>query len=330
MKFSSDYESLLLLVSLLLSLFAYLFRRHVFIKKEASEPESGSGEKEEVFPFQDVLKKKENIFLVSALAWLLFLVYILITIARVVERKGSSGYYGEGSLYMDVIFLLFALFCAYHEYVCWKNRKDYRGLRFLNGGFAIYMLVYLVFYSFPQMAAAVVYASAYKTSAILTLFGYDTQAGSVDLGGNHGLFRENENYISSEILRAGQTDLIDINLTCAALPGVVIFLALALLSERDWQTKAKALVVAPIIYLLNVLRMAGIIYVVYTGRMDYFLAHDVISRILSLIALLVLFAYFFRLLPDVHKDFLSALHMHKKHRIRKTPNDTNGANLTNG
>lgn len=177
------------------------------------------------------------------------------------------------------------------------------------------MLIYLVVYSIPPLAGAVVYFSAYQSAALLTFFGYHTQASSVDFGGNNGLLRENELYISSELLRKGRDNLIDVNLTCSAFPSHVIFLALILLSERELKTKLRALIIIPIVHFLNVLRISALVYVLYTGKMSYFLAHDIMSRLLTLVALFFLFSYLFKLLPDVHKDFLNALSIHRKHKL---------------
>jgi len=199
--------------------------------------------------------------------------------------------------------------------VAWRNRRDFSGLRFINGLFSISMLIYLVVYSIPPLAGAVVYFSAYQSAALLTFFGYHTQASSVDFGGNNGLLRENELYISSELLRKGRDNLIDVNLTCSAFPSHVIFLALILLSERELKTKLHALIVIPIVHFLNVLRISALVYVLYTGKMSYFLAHDIMSRLLTLVALFFLFSYLFKLLPDVHKDFLNALSIHRKHKL---------------
>ncbi|HID45967.1 MAG TPA: hypothetical protein EYP34_09460, partial [Chromatiaceae bacterium] len=221
MKFSYDYESVLLGFSLSLSLFSYIFRRNYLRKKN-----------HEFFPFKKILKRKENIFLLSASAWLLFSFYMLLTIG-----SNLQGFYEKESFFTDIIFVLFPLYCAYHEYVAWRNRRDFSGLRFINGLFSISMLIYLVVYSIPPLAGAVVYFSAYQSAALLTFFGYHTQASSVDFGGNNGLLRENELYISSELLRKGRDNLIDVNLTCSAFPSHVIFLALILLSERELKTK---------------------------------------------------------------------------------------------
>jgi len=199
--------------------------------------------------------------------------------------------------------------------VAWRNRRDFSGLRFINGLFSISMLIYLVVYSIPPLAGAVVYFSAYQSAALLTFFGYHTQASSVDFGGNNGLLRENELYISSELLRKGRDNLIDVNLTCSAFPSHVIFLALILLSERELKTKLRALIIIPIVHFLNVLRISALVYVLYTGKMSYFLAHDIMSRLLTLVALFFLFSYLFKLLPDVHKDFLNALSIHRKHKL---------------
>jgi len=312
MKFSSDYESILLALSLLLSLCAYLLRRRVFITPKHGKKEDTKTSNGDEFIFQKLLKKKENIFRVSAVAWLLFSLYILITM-----YKSLDGPYHSEELLSDIVFLVFPLYFAYHEYISWKNKEDYAGLRFINGLFAISMILYLVVYSVPPLAGAVVYFSAYKAAALLTLLGYPSQASGVDLGGNDGLLRENELFISSEIFRKGQTDLIDVNLTCSAFPSLVIFLALVLLSRKEARTKAKALLVIPLIHLLNVLRVAALVYVLYTEMMSYLLAHDILSRGLSLLALFAIFAYFFKLLPDVHKDFLSALGINKRHKIKK-------------
>jgi len=331
MKFSFDYESLLLAFSLFLSLLAYVSRRQVSRSWEKNQGETRPGrEKNEPAPgngrffLEGFLKKKENIFVVSGIAWVLFSLYILSTILR-----DPDDFYGSDGFYSDVIFLVFPLYLAYHEYVSWRNRKDYAGLRFINGLFAISMIIYLVVYSVPALAGAVIYFSAYKASALLTLLGYHTQASSVDFGGNDGLLRENELFISSGILRTGQTDLVDVNLTCAAFPSLVIFFALALLSRKDVRTRAKALLVIPVIHLLNVVRISALAYVLYTEKMDYLLAHNYISRALSLIALFFLFSYFFRLLPDVHKDFLSGLSIHRKHRIKKEREKEVGASSSN-
>ncbi len=335
MKFSTDYESMLLLVSLLLSLGAYQLRRLAFTRRgkqeeTAAEPEeqppSLSRENEplkqvlpepkpkpelESFPLKGLLKKKENIFLVSILAWLLFALYIIISVSRYID-----GYYEKQQLVTDLLFLLAVPYFAYHEYICWKNKADYGGMRLINGVFAMSVLVFVTVYSLPKLSEAVIYLSSYQTAASLTFLGYPTEASPVDFAANNGFIRENDLFISSEILKTGQDHLVDINLTCSAFPSHVVFLALALMSNRSLRERGRALLVIPLVHFLNVLRLMALVYVLYEGKINYFIAHDVLARIFSLIAFYFILSWFFRVLPDVHRDVLSALYIGKRHRIR--------------
>ena len=318
MRITSDPESALLTLALVLGLLAYLLRRRGFDQK------GKLAEGKDLLldgALKGVLGERKNIFLLAAGAWTLLFLYILVTVLQ-----DTKDFYQGDHFWIDCALLLGLPYLVWHERLCWLKGEDYPGLAFINGVFFLAMTPFILASSVAPLEGAIVYFSSYQTAAFLTMLGYPVESSVVDFAGNDGFLRVNDLYISTEILMKGQGDLvIDINLTCSGFPSHVIFFALALASRKDVRTKATALLAIPLVHFLNILRMMFLVFVIYEDKLGYFTAHDVISRGAALIALFVIFAWFFRLLPDVHKDFLSAMEIHKKHRLKpkkRIPQDT--------
>jgi len=173
------------------------------------------------------------------------------------------------------------------------------GLRFLAGLTVITMSAYVLVNEIPAVEGELEYLNAYLVSGYLTALGFPSEAGPIDYAGNPLWHRANDLYISSAILHNGRDDIL-ISLACTAFPSLMLFTGAVFSASEGWKTKLKAFIlIIPSIVVLNVVRMAMIAYLTYTGITSAVFAHNVLGKAGSLLALLLFAWVLFTFLPSV-------------------------------
>jgi archaeosortase A len=255
----------------------------------------------------------------SVLGWFLFGLFWLLTIPHFLDNDESVN-----AIYCFLGFPLF-LFLAYHEYLCIKwggsgvgHENDPAPLGFMAGTVAMSAGMYFLIDTFPEVAAFFVWTTAVETAGFLSLLGYEASAG--------GVYYED---LVRVPLSHGDQGGISIVLACTAIQSIVIFIAAILTTrvEKDPMTsfrlgpigralgypggklpmsrKWKAfLLTVPIILILNIVRTASVIYLVYEGHYDFDFAHNVLSRWVSMFVLIILSYYLFDILPELHDNIM--------------------------
>lgn len=237
--------------------------------------------------------------LLSAGGWTAFAVYWLLR---------TPPYLDEGD-YFSALFaggaVPFFLYIGYHEYLLAKGRGeaqengDNHSLKFMAGtGFIAGGIYFLIEYV-EAIHAGLVWVTAYQSELLLRLFGYDISLGDIRY----------EDKIRVPVHREGHSGTnIFIVLACTAIQSLVVFVGAIYSTRGDRKRKIKAfLYTVPVVYVLNIVRNAAVIYLVYEGFLEFNIAHNYLSRYGAMLVLIVLVYIMFDILPELHEDIMGVM-----------------------
>ncbi len=212
--------------------------------------------------------------------------------------KINELYYGEGEdvvnafLCITGIFLLSYL--AYHEWLTTKGEKRVRCLNWAAGVAAIAGLIYFVVELTP-LAYWLIDVVTAQSAGLLNLF-----IGNVEAEGN--------------IILYDGVYLVNIIFACTAIQSIVIFVGGILpLEQVDWKRKAYGLLITIVpIYFLNLIRNALIGYLIKDNPDMFFMAHNIIGKGLSLVALVLLLVIVSKLIPELFDEIICLTDLPKR------------------
>jgi len=237
--------------------------------------------------------------LLSAGGWAAFAVYWLLrTPPYLDEGDYFSAFFAGGAV-------PFFLYIGYHEYLLAKGRGgskengDNHSLKFMAGtGFIAGGIYFLIEYV-EAFHAGLVWVTAYQGELLLRLFGYDISLGDIRY----------EDKIRVPVLREGHSGTnIFIVLACTAIQSLVVFVGAIYSTRGDRKRKFKAfLYTVPVVYVLNIVRNAAVIYLVYEGFLEFNIAHGYLSRYGAMLVLIVLVYIMFDILPELHEDIMGIM-----------------------
>lgn len=256
----------------------------------------------------------------AMIGWFFFGLFWLLTIPHFLGNDEPVN-----ALYCVLGFPLF-LFLAYHEFLSIRWGDDPAPLGFMAGTVGFSALMYFLIDTVPEVAAFFVWATAVETAGFLSLLGYEAAVGGVHY----------EDIIRVPVSHGDQGG-ISIVLACTAIQSIVIFIAAILTTkvEKDpigmlrlgplgrvfglqegklrISRKWKAfLLTVPIILILNIVRTASVIYLVYEGHFEFDFAHSILSRWGSMFVLVVLSYYLFDILPELYDNIAGILDLVKR------------------
>jgi len=212
------------------------------------------------------------------------------------------------------------LFVAWQEWLSYTWHEDHRSLRWLVGTAWIAGLIYYTFARIPAMTAGLVYLTASQTIWFGQMFGYGWhfKIGSI-------------NWVDEPLSVGIKGSPVNIILGCTGIEAIVIFVGAILatqleadpwagyrdadspkflryraMSGRERVTRA-LLYTMSIIWVGNLVRNVGIIYLVDVKGWDFDVVHGDIGKGSSFIILLVLAFVTFNLLPEM-LDNISGLY----------------------
>ncbi len=241
---------------------------------------------------------------VTALAWVVFAVFWLVLVPHfaLVQKSAIEG----------LLSFIAVPACLYGGLLLYRGRES---LFTLSRAVAVMGLLYLPLESLVLFNRPLVETVAQQTAALLTAVGYDVQITSV--GGV--LPYQNTLTIAGPPGRPDRST--EVVLACTGLGSITIFAGLVAAVEAPLRRKLRALaIVVPIIYVLNVLRVAFIAVaygrqwfdvepIVSTvlllfgsndpGMASYFVADRILAQSLSVVALLALLWILVRVLPEL-------------------------------
>jgi archaeosortase A (PGF-CTERM-specific) len=156
-----------------------------------------------------------------------------------------------------------------------------------------------------MLAGSLIEVVANQTSWSLRRFGFDVFAGSIQRlpFGDKCVPIYFNGVLSVELI-----------LACTGLQSMMIFIgAIIAINDADSFRRAKAfLATVPVIYALNIFRNMGVIYGMEVLGFNFYLMHNVIGKLGSLIVLIILAFVTFEILPELYDDIVGLADLPKR------------------
>jgi len=190
------------------------------------------------------------------------------------------------------IYVLF--YIAYHEWLSLKRNEKVECINWIAGATAIAGLIYSIIELTP-LAIWLIEIVAAHSGWLLNIF-----TGNVIVDGR---------YISYNLAH------IRIIFACTAVQSMVLFVGMILpLKKVNKKRKVYGLLVTVIpIYFLNLVRNASITYLVGIYDNDFFnIAHNIIGKGGSLIALVILLLIAIKIIPEVFDEIINLTYLYKR------------------
>jgi archaeosortase A (PGF-CTERM-specific) len=189
------------------------------------------------------------------------------------------------------IYVLF--YFAYHEWLSIKRNKKIQSLNWIAGASAISGLIYFIIELTP-LSIILIEIVAAQSGFLLNIF-----TNNVTVNGR---------YITYEIA------YIRIIFACTAVQSMVIFIGMILpLKKVDYKRKIYGLLITIIpVYFLNLVRNAGITYLIGAKITDFPTAHNLIGKGGSLVALIILLFIVIKIVPEIFDEIISLTDLTKR------------------
>jgi len=242
--------------------------------------------------------KKKHFFLF--IAWLIFASYWAM-------QPEYLYYKEEGDVFNATFCILgvyFLSYISYHEYLSYKRNERVKSLDFLAGSTFYASLIYFVVQKIPFLAGFLIKMVAVQSVWLLKIFGYN-----ISVGNPSGMINIqvpiyfNDHYSVSLVL------------ACTGLQSMAVFIGVLMaLKGVDLKRRIKAfLATIPTIYVLNLIRNAGVIYGVEKLGYSFSFMHNVVGKTGSLLALIIIAYYIFDLLPELYDRITGIVDLYKRY-----------------
>jgi archaeosortase A (PGF-CTERM-specific) len=208
-------------------------------------------------------------------------------------------FFSIGDVFNAIVCILalpFYAYLGYHEYLSYIWDEENKSLKWITGASFFAGGLYFLIDKIPIFSGYLILGVAVQTVGLINLFGFDYGVGSINYAGNPLWYRTNYNEISVQII-GSRASLVQ---ACTAAQSMLIFIAaiycVQALKKRKWKA---FFATVPVIYVLNLIRNVGIIYMMDELKWSYDVAHNTVGKGGSFIALIVLAFIAFKLLPEL-------------------------------
>jgi archaeosortase A (PGF-CTERM-specific) len=209
-------------------------------------------------------------------------------------------YFSEGGDVFNaavcIIGVYVLLYVAYHEWLSITRNEHVSCLNWIAGGTFLAGIIYFTIENgiVPGLKDWLIENVAAQTSDLLHLFGVNVS-------------RTSDLIIYNNIP-------VTIIFACTAIQSIVLFVGMiGALPRVRLKRKALGLLVTVVpIYFLNLIRNAGVVYMVGSGLTSFEMAHNVIGKTGSLLALIVLLFITFKILPEMYDEIIGILDLPKR------------------
>jgi len=209
-------------------------------------------------------------------------------------------YFSEGGDVFNAVVCIIGvyvlLYVAYHEWLSITRNEHVSCLNWIAGGTFLAGIIYFTIENgiIPGLKDWLIENVAAQTSDVLHLFG-------VNVSRVHDLI------ICNNIP-------ITIIFACTAIQSMVLFVGMiGALPRVRLKRKALGLLVTVVpIYFLNLIRNAGVVYMVGSGMTSFEMAHNVIGKTGSLLALIVLLFITFKIVPELYDEIIGIINLPKR------------------
>lgn len=189
------------------------------------------------------------------------------------------------------------MYMAYHEWLCCTHLKG--GVSCLNWIAGATFLAGIIYFTvdtgvIPELKYGLIEIVASHSAGLLTVLGvHVTREGAVIV------FNDTP---------------ITIIFACTAIQSMVLFVGMiGAVGAVGWKRKIIGLLVTVVpIYFLNLIRNAGVIFLVGGKITSFEMAHNIIAKAGSLIALIVLLVITFRIIPELYDEIMCLIDLPKQ------------------
>lgn len=209
-------------------------------------------------------------------------------------------YFSEGGDVFNaavcIIGVYVLMYMAYHEWLSIKRNDYVSCLNWIAGGTFLAGIIYFTIENgiVPGLKDWLIEFVAAQSKDLLHLFG-------VNASRNQTLIIYNNTPVT-------------IIFACTAIQSMVLFVGMiGALSRVNMKRKALGLLVTVVpIYFLNLVRNAGVVFMVGSGMVSFELAHNVIGKAGSLLALIVLLFVTFKIVPELYDEIVGIIDLPKR------------------
>jgi archaeosortase A len=195
-----------------------------------------------------------------------------------------------------VIGVYVLVYMAYHEWLSIQQNTDVPCLNWIAGGTFFAGIIYFTIENgiVPGLRDWLIETVAAQSTDLLHLFGL--------------------NATRSQSLIVYNNAPVNIIFACTAIQSMVLFIGMiGALSQVSMKRKLLGLLVTVVpIYFLNLIRNAGVVYMVGSGMVSFDIAHNVIGKLGSLLALIILLFITFKITPELYDEILGIIDLPKR------------------
>jgi len=188
------------------------------------------------------------------------------------------------------------IYIAYHEWLSIQRNNHVSCLNWIAGGTFLAGIIYFTIENgiVPGLKDWLIEFVAAQSADLLHLFG-------VNASRNQTLIIYNNTPVT-------------IIFACTAVQSMVLFVGMiGALSRVNMKRKVLGLLVTVVpIYFLNLVRNAGVVFMVGSGMVSFELAHNVIGKAGSLLALIVLLFVTFKIVPELYDEIVGIIDLPKR------------------
>jgi archaeosortase A (PGF-CTERM-specific) len=206
-------------------------------------------------------------------------------------------YYAEQQDIVNAILCIIGIYVlfyfSYHEWLSIKRNEKINGINWIAGASAISGLIYFTIELTPLSIILIEIVAAHS-GFLLNVF-----VDGVTVDGRYILF---------------ELAYIRIIFACTAIQSMVIFIGMILpLKNVETKRKIYGLLITIIpVYFLNLIRNAGITYLIGADITNFYTAHNIIGKGGSLIALVILLFIVVKIVPEVFDEIISLTNLPKR------------------
>jgi len=252
-----------------------------------------------IFAYGYFGKRRKKHFILF-IAWLVFASYWALQPEYLYYKEEGDIFNGA----FCIVGVYFLSYISYHEYLSYKRNEEIKSLEFLAASTFYASLIYFVIQKIPWLAGILIKAVATQSVWLLKIFGYGFEAGNPV-----GMLN-----VQVPIYMNGIDTGIRLVLACTGLQSMAVFIGVFMaLHDVDVERRVKAfLATVPTIYILNLIRNAGVIYGVEELGYSFSFMHNVIGKAGSLLALIFIAYYVFDLLPELYDRIIGIVELYKR------------------
>jgi archaeosortase A (PGF-CTERM-specific) len=195
-----------------------------------------------------------------------------------------------------VIGIYVLIYLAYHEWLSLKRNNHVSCLNWIAGGTFLAGIIYFTIENgiVPSLKDWFIELVATQSTDLLHLFGVNASR-------------------SQNLIIYNNTP-VTIIFACTAIQSMVLFIGMiGALSRVNMKRKALGLLITVFpIYFLNLIRNAGVVFMVGSGMVSFEIAHNVIGKTGSLLALIILLFVTFKIVPELYDEIVGIIDLPKR------------------